>query len=180
MRRLICLLLCFVFILIPFTSFATFDDEEILPVWSNDEVIETFNQIKNKVELNLDSEAGILMDEDSGTILYAKNEHAKLRPASVTKVMTLLLIFEALERYEIKLTDRVPCSQRAREMGGSQIWLNETEELTVDEMIKAISVVSANDYTVQFHNGIKIRCFKGFETYEFDKNINLYKNLIKI
>ena len=65
-------------------------------------------------------------------------------------------------------------------MGGSQIWLNETEKLTVHEMLKAICVVSANDYTVQLHDGIKYRYFKGFETYEFDKNINLYKNLIKI
>ena len=150
MRKIVCLILSCLFILSPISSFATFDDEGLLPVWSNDEVVETFNQIQNKVELQIDSEAAILMDEDSGTILYTKNEHEKLRPASVTKVMTLLLIFEALERGEIKLTDRVPCSQRARQMGGSQIWLNETEELTVDEMIKAISVVSANDYTVQF------------------------------
>lgn len=154
MNRIVCLILSALFILSPVSSFATFDDEGIVPVW-NENVVETFSQIQNKVELQLDSEAAILMDEDSGTILYTKNEHEKLRPASVTKVMTLLLIFEALERGEIKLTDRVSCSQRAREMGGSQIWLDETEELTVDEMIKAISVVSANDCTVQFLHGHK-------------------------
>ena len=148
MKKIISLLLSCLFILKPISSFATFDDENLVPVWENEATIEIFGQIKNKVELQLDSEAAILMDEDSGTILYTKNEHEKLRPASVTKVMTLLLIFEALEKGEIKLTDRVPCSQRAREMGGSQIWLDETEELTVVEMIKAISVVSANDCCV--------------------------------
>ena len=119
-----------------------------IPVWSNDTLLETFNLIKNKTELKLDSEAAILMDQDSGTILYTKNEHEKLRPASVTKVMTILLIMEALKRGDIKLTDRVPCSTKARQMGGSQIWLNETEELTVEEMLKAITIVSANDCCV--------------------------------
>ena len=142
MRRIICLLLSFIFILSPISSFAIFEYEDSIPTWSNS--IETFAQIKNKVELQLDSEAAILMDENTGTILYTKNEHAKLRPASVTKVMTLLLIMEALDRGEIKLDDRVPCSERARKMGGSQIWLAENETLTVHEMLKAICVVSAN------------------------------------
>ncbi len=147
MKKIMCLILSTLFILSPISSFATYTDTGAVPVW-NENIVETFNQIQNKVELELDSESVILMDEDSGTILYTKNEHEKLRPASVTKVMTLLLIFEALDREEIKLTDRVPCSERARKMGGSQIWLNETEQLTVDEMIKAISVVSANDCCV--------------------------------
>ena len=147
MKKVMCLMLGVLFILSPITPFATYTDTGVVPVW-NENIVETFNQIQNKVELELDSESAILMDEDSGTILYTKNEHEKLRPASVTKVMTLLLIFEALDREEIKLTDRVPCSERARKMGGSQIWLDETEQLTVDEMIKAISVVSANDCCV--------------------------------
>ena len=149
-------MLSVLFILCPITSFAILDNEGFIPVWSDD-VIETFNQIQNRVELNLDSEAAILMEEDSGTILYTKNEHTKLRPASVTKVMTILLIMEALERGDITLEDKVPCSERARKMGGSQIWLAENETLTVHEMLKAICVVSANDYTVQFHDGMKHR-----------------------
>ena len=146
MKKIICLLLSIALILIPVTSFAIFEYEDSIPTWSN--TIETFNKIENKTQLQLDSEAAVLMDEDSGTILYTKNEHEKLRPASVTKVMTILLIMEALERGEIALTDKVSCSERAREMGGSQIWLDETEELTVDEMLKAICVVSANDCCV--------------------------------
>ena len=147
MKKIMCLILSTLFILSPISSFATYTDTGAVPVW-NENIVETFNQIQNKVELELDSESVILMDEDSGTILYTKNEHEKLRPASVTKVMTLLLIFEALDREEIKLTDRVPCSERARKMGGSQIWLAENETLTVHEMLKAICVVSANDCCV--------------------------------
>ena len=146
MRRIICLSLCFVFAF-NITSLATFDNDiDSFPVWS--ESLEAFNSIENMVKLNLDSEAAILMHEDTGTILYTKNEHEKLRPASVTKIMTLLLIMEALDRGEIKLSDEVSCSQKAREMGGSQIWLDETEKLTVHEMLKAICVVSANDCCV--------------------------------
>ena len=135
MKKIISLLLSIIFILTPFTSFAIFEDVYSIPTWSNS--IETFAQIKNKVELQLSSEAAILMDENTGTILYTKNEHAKLRPASVTKVMTILLIMEALDRGDIKLEDKVPCSERARKMGGSQIWLAENETLTVHEMLKS-------------------------------------------
>lgn len=146
MKKIICLLLSFIFIISPITSFATFEYADSVPTWSN--MIETFNQIQNKTQLSLNSEAAILMEEDTGTILYTKNEHEKLRPASVTKVMTILLIMEALERGDIKLEDKVPCSERARKMGGSQIWLAENETLTVHEMLKAICVVSANDCCV--------------------------------
>lgn len=98
--------------------------------------------------LNLTCGAAILMEQNSGKILYEHNSHEKLRPASVTKVMTILLIMEAIDRGELKYTDKISCSENARSMGGSQIWLNETEQLTVDEMLKAICVVSANDCVV--------------------------------
>jgi len=88
------------------------------------------------------------MDQKTGTILYDHNSHQKLRPASVTKVMTLLLIMEAIDNGEISLNDPVPCSETASKMGGSQIWLDTTETLTVHEMLKAICVVSANDCSV--------------------------------
>ena len=142
MRKIICLVVSFTFLVMS-TSSITASNIEAIPVWS--ETLEVFNRIENKVDLKLNSQAAILMDEDTGTILYTKNEHAKLRPASVTKVMTLLLIMEALDAGTISLTDKVPCSSKARAMGGSQIWLDETEELTVNEMLKAICIVSAND-----------------------------------
>src|SRR5574344_1171321 len=98
--------------------------------------------------LSLTSGGAILIEQNSGEILYNYNMHEKLRPASVTKVMTILLIMEALDSGKINLTDKIPCSENASKMGGSQIWLDTKEELTVDEMLKAICVVSANDCTV--------------------------------
>ena len=98
--------------------------------------------------LKLTCGGAILIEQNFGKVLYNYNMHEKLRPASVTKVMTILLIMEALDSGRISLTDKVPCSENASGMGGSQIWLNTTEELTVDEMLKAICVVSANDCTV--------------------------------
>ena len=103
-----------------------------------------------KDELNLDCESAILIEQNSGQVLYEKNCHEQLRPASVTKLMSILLIFEALESGQIKLDDKVPCSENAASMGGSQIWLDTKETLTVNEMLKAICIVSANDYDVQF------------------------------
>ena len=88
------------------------------------------------------------MEQSTGTILYEHNSHEKLRPASVTKVMTLLLIMEALDNGIISLDDNVSCSEEASSMGGSQIWLDPSETLTVNEMLKAICVVSANDCCV--------------------------------
>lgn len=106
-----------------------------------------------KDELNLECQSAILIEQNSGQVLYEKNMHEQLRPASVTKVMSVLLIFEALESGQISLEDKVPCSQNATSMGGSQIWLDVREELTVNEMLKAITCVSANDCNVQFrHN----------------------------
>lgn len=165
MKKLFCLILSFIFILNSVVSFAWNGELDSIPTWSNS--VETLAQIKNKVELELDCESAILMDESTGTILYTKNEHEKLRPASVTKVMTLLLIMEELDAGRISLTDRVPCSDRANGMGGSQIWLAQNEELTVDEMLKAICVVSANDCRVQFCNQIKCSCIKEFEVSDF-------------
>ena len=112
---------------------------------------ETPSTVSNN-PLNLTCGGAILIEQNSGNILYNHNMHEKLRPASVTKVMTILLIMEALDRGEISLQDNVPCTEDAAQMGGSQIWLDTTEELTVNEMLKAICVVSANDCTVAMAN----------------------------
>lgn len=98
--------------------------------------------------LNLTCGSAILVEQSTGTLLYEHNIHEQLHPASVTKVMTILLIMEALDNGTISLEDRVLCSEEASKMGGSQIWLDTTESLTVDEMLKAICVVSANDCCV--------------------------------
>ena len=124
-------------------------------VINNSDAVETNSLVEGenadkiaKDELNLDCESAILIEQNSGQVLYEKNAHEQLRPASVTKLMTILLTFEALEAGQIKLEDKVPCSQNAASMGGSQIWLDPREELSVNEMLKAMCVVSANDCTV--------------------------------
>ena len=106
------------------------------------------SEVTDDNSLNLESASGILIEQSSGRVLYAHNIHEQLRPASVTKVMSILLIMEAIDSGKIALTDSVPCSENAASMGGSQIWLDTKETLTVDEMLKAICVNSANDCVV--------------------------------
>ena len=95
-------------------------------------------------------EAGsaILMEKETGTVLYEENAHDKLEPASVTKVMTLLLVMEAIDDGRLKMEDMVTVSTRASSMGGSQVYLKEGEQMTVHDMLKAVAVVSGNDAAV--------------------------------
>ena len=104
--------------------------------------------ISNNNFLNLDAESAILIEQNTGKILYEHNIHERLHPASVTKIMSLLLIMEALDSGKITLDTQIPCSSNAANMGGSQIWLDTTETLTVNDMLKAIAVVSSNDCVV--------------------------------
>ena len=90
----------------------------------------------------------LLMEKETGQILHAQNEHEALEPASVTKVMTLLLIMEAVDSGSLSYDDMITGSAYAASMGGSQIWLKENEQLSVQDMLKAICVVSANDCCV--------------------------------
>jgi len=98
--------------------------------------------------LDVDAPAALLMEKETGDVLFAKAEHEKLEPASVTKVMTLLLTMEAIDAGRLHYEDAVTASAHACSMGGSQIWLKEGETLTVEEMLKAVCVVSANDCAV--------------------------------
>lgn len=116
-----------------------------LPIWSQS--IDTNSSPLIENYLNLESESAILIEESTGQILYEKNSNTPLRPASVTKVMSILLIMESIKNGDISLDAPVPCSEKASSMGGSQIWLSETETLTVHEMLKAICIASANDCT---------------------------------
>ncbi|HHU72695.1 MAG TPA: D-alanyl-D-alanine carboxypeptidase [Clostridiales bacterium] len=108
-----------------------------------DDVIPVIAPVETKMDLN--SKSAILMEGSTGTIIYEKNADEKLRPASITKVMTLLLIFEALEEGKINLMDDVTVSEHAASMGGSQVYLEPYEVQNVDTMIKCISIASAND-----------------------------------
>ena len=92
----------------------------------------------------------ILMEASTGTILYEKDADKEKPPASVTKIMTLLLIFDALSKKQITLNDTVTVSEHAASMGGSQVFLEPGETQTVDTMIKCIAVSSANDACVAY------------------------------
>ncbi len=144
--KIVIILLCLIFM---FPSLCIASDS--IYTWSSSvkslsESIQTSSTPSSTLNLNVGS--AILIEQSSGQVLYEQNMHQQLRPASVTKVMTILLIMEAIDSGRISYTDKIPCSEKAAGMGGSQIWLDVREELTVDEMLKAICVVSANDCTV--------------------------------
>ncbi len=99
-------------------------------------------------EPQISAPSAILMEKSTGTVIYEKDADNKMEPASVTKVMTILLIVEAIENGTLSLDEMVTCSTRASSMGGSQIYLKENEQLSVQEMLKSIVVASANDAAV--------------------------------
>ena len=101
-----------------------------------------------KGELDISAPSAILIEASSGKILYEKNSDEKRHPASVTKVMTLLLVFEAIDSGKINMTDEVSVSENAASMGGSQIFLEVGEIMSVEDMIKSVTVCSANDAAV--------------------------------
>ena len=99
-------------------------------------------------ELTLDAPSALLMEKQTGTVLYAKDEHTPREGASITKVMTLLLTMEAIDSGALSYDDTVTGSAHAASMGGSQIWLKEGEQMRVEDLIKAVCVVSGNDAAV--------------------------------
>ncbi|AZS18222.1 D-alanyl-D-alanine carboxypeptidase [Paenibacillus lutimineralis] len=92
--------------------------------------------------------SAILIDADTGTVIYEKHSHEKLPPASITKIMTMLLTMEAIDEGRLKLTDKVTTSEHASSMGGSQIFLEVGEEMTVDDLLKGVAMASGNDASV--------------------------------
>lgn len=103
---------------------------------------------EKKLNLAENAKSAILIERDTGAVIFEKNSDEKLPPASMTKIMTMLLIMEAISDGKIQLDDKVRTSEYAASMGGSQIFLEEGEEMTVDEMLKAIAIGSANDASV--------------------------------
>lgn len=138
-------------------------DEETAFVWSNQSsAIGSLNVSASPLSsssdtvtdnpLGLTCGSACLIEQYTGKVLYDHNMHEKLRPASVTKVMSLLLIMESIDSGRISYDDMVPCTEDAAAMGGSQIWLDVRESLSVSDMLKAICVVSANDCVVAMAN----------------------------
>lgn len=126
-KKLISLILIIVIILVPITSFGVVD---------------------------ITSKSALLMDYGSGEVIFAVNENDKLPPASVTKIMTLLLTMEAIDNGKISLDDKFVISEYAASMGGTQVYLEQGETQNVEDLIKAVSIRSANDAAVALGEGI--------------------------
>lgn len=103
---------------------------------------------QKSVDLTPNARSAVLIDADSGTVIYDKNSDEKLPPASITKVMTMLLAMEALDQGKIKMDEKVRTSEYAASMGGSQIFLEVGEEMTVQDLLKGIAMASGNDASV--------------------------------
>ena len=104
--------------------------QEAAPAQTEEEAVVTEAQAKE-----IPAKSAALMDASSGQLLFEKNAHEKMPPASITKIMTMLLVMEAIEDGSIQYADSVTCSEHAAEMGGSQIWLEPGEEMTVEELL---------------------------------------------
>lgn len=111
--------------------------------------ISTYGEEKEEA-LNLapDAKSAILIERDTGEILFDKNAHQKLSPASMTKIMTLLLVMEAIDKGNLTLNEMIRVSERASSMGGSQVFLEAGEEMSVEDLLKAIAIASGNDASV--------------------------------
>lgn len=103
---------------------------------------------KQGLNLGIAAKSAVLLDAGSGTFLYEQNSHEKLPPASITKIITMLLVLEAIDRGQISLQDKVTISERAASMGGSQMYMEQGEQQTVENLLKGMAIGSANDACV--------------------------------
>lgn len=102
----------------------------------------------NEIDITKGASSAVMIDYDTGEILYNKNANSKKSVASLTKMMGLLLIFEKIDDGSIKINEQLTVSKNAKEMGGTQIWLEEGEKISVDDLLKGITMASANDDVV--------------------------------
>lgn len=126
-----------------------------LPIWSSVSFAEHGGPHDAGTEVSSDetllaenSKSAILIDADTGTVIFEKKSHEKLPPASITKIMTMLLTMEAIDKGKLKLSDKVTASEYASSMGGSQIFLEPGEQMTVEELLKGVAMASGNDASV--------------------------------
>lgn len=149
MKRIITVLLSF--LLVVQASVVGFCADRVVKENEDIELPSTFTSTvpdgedASKLPVEVKAKSAVLMDVATGEVLMSYNPDVKLFPASVTKIMTILLVAEALASKKITLADKVPCSANAASKGGSQIWLEEGELMTVDELLRATVIGSAND-----------------------------------
>ena len=139
MKKMISLILCFaVILLVP--AHVTANAETLDENYGN-----ALLAVNPAAQIDVRAKAYVLMDSNTGTVLAASNEHERIYPASVTKIMTLLLVCEAIKEGKLSFDETLTCSETAAAKGGSQIWLEPGEEMTVRDLLKAAAVYSAND-----------------------------------
>lgn len=147
MKRGFCLLLAFaIFMISSVYSSADTDDTTLDP--PSNAAGETQVDADLQPNLDLSCQAAVLMEASSGAVLFEQNKDTELPPASVTKIMTLLLVMEAIDAGTMKLTDTVTISAYAASMGGSQVFLEEGEQMSVEDLVKCTVIASANDAAV--------------------------------
>lgn len=119
-----------------------------LPITSLATESETTTKEDDDLNLATDATSAVLMERDTGTILFNKNSHERLPPASMTKLMTLLLVMEAIDKDQLALDEMIRISENASSMGGSQLFLEAGEEMSVEELLKGVAIASGNDASV--------------------------------
>ena len=102
----------------------------------------------NAEDIPLNAKSAILIEESTGKVIYEKNADEQLHPASMTKIMSMILIFDAIDNNKISLDDEVQISKEASSMGGSQVFINEGETYKVEELLKGVAIASANELAV--------------------------------
>ena len=131
---------------------------EVATEFSSDELLTDIGKVSAAATvesaLKKKKKSVVLMEPHTGKVLYENNPDEKLAPASITKIMSLLLVMEAIENEKLTLDTKVSCSEHAASMGGSQIWLEVGEQMTVDELLRATVIASANDATVALAEAI--------------------------
>jgi len=133
---------------VPAASAGKIATEHVMADQYEDPFKEYTEPVSGAAELKLSCKSAVLMEQSTGKVLYELNPHEKVAPASITKVMSLLLFMEAIDGGRMKQDDSVSTSSYAASMGGSQIWLEPGELMTVHELLKAVCIASANDATV--------------------------------
>ncbi|MBQ7336365.1 MAG: D-alanyl-D-alanine carboxypeptidase [Clostridia bacterium] len=141
------ILLLAVFLLLQCTFFASSAEEALEPIHVESETQASDLGVAEGA-LNLNCQSAILMEATTGTVLYLQNANEALPPASVTKIMTLLLLMEAIDAGTIHLDDTVTVSANAASMGGSQVYLKEGEQMVLEDLLKSVVIASANDAAV--------------------------------
>src|SRR5690625_5088203 len=113
----------------------------------SEEKTETKNE-EERLDIASEAKSAILIERDTGKVIFSKNENEQLPPASMAKIMTLLLAMESLEKGELKLDEMIRVSERASSMGGSQVFLEAGEEMSVEDLLKSVAIASGNDASV--------------------------------